>query len=373
MTKSGREDWGPMANDAANALVPPAPDEVSDLKRLVAGIVRTQGNRFIKELMRSKRIPLGTNKDDFERNLMAAIEAGDLRLADVDSWLGSVEGWGNQHVYLYGLTSTMARGLTEAKLRDAAKSAGLGHLWNASTLLSFPDEPELTSISFADGSLRLIWQEASPGWTRVPKKDIPPREEGLDTYAYRAYRKVERRAVTRFEAHKGMGLAALFIPDPIEGEEHKNAVDKAKSVIRLLMDLSTLEKNQLDISLVSRNMDQRNLPSNVSPNPSIKTHKARLLSGGSYVEFAANSTDRGYAEENAIRDVRKSIKQPQLPNFQGATGVFMYQPGSASGAVKRQLRVQLYGSDDRIRFWAQMHSAEVWSILQDISTYQGNS
>jgi hypothetical protein len=238
-------------------------------------------------------------------------------------------------------------------------------------MLAFPDRPELTSISFADGTLRLAWHEASPGWTPVPEKNIT-RVEGLDTFEYRAHRMVERRAVTRFEARKDLGLAALFVADPVQGEEHRAAVIEAKRVIGLLMRLDHLEPNQFDISVMSRSMDQANVPSNANPTPRIKTQLARLASGGSYVEFAANSKDKGYAEERAIRDVRNSIRTGQLPSFQGASGVFVFQPGVGAGSLTRPLRVQLYGSDDRIRLWAQMDSTEVWSILQIIDSYRAS-
>ena len=347
---------------------PPNAQEIRDLKRLATGIIRAQGNRFIKELMREKSITLGATKDDFEANLNAAIESGTLRLADVAAWLETVEGWGNQHVYLYAISSTVARQLTEPKLHQAATAAGHGKLWNASTVLAFPDTPRLTSISFDGRALRLVWQEASPGWTPTPTKDFR-QEEGLDTFEYRAYRKVERRAITRFEAHKDLGLAALFVGDPIQGEEHAQAIATARAEIGKLINLNALEANRMDISVVSRNMDQRNVPSNTNPSPGIKTQKTRLASGGAYVEFAARASDRGYAEENAIRDVRNAIRAPQLPAFQGATGVFLYQPGSAAGAIGRPLRVQLYGNGDRIRLWAQMDSAEVWAILNDIGSY----
>lgn len=342
--------------------------EIKDLKRLAAGIIRAQGNRFIKELLHERKIPLGTNKDDFERNLNAAIESGELRLEDVDTWLRGVEGWGNQHVYLYALTSPVTTSLTEPKLRKAATAAGHEKLWNASTVLRFPDKPKLTSISFDAGVFSMVWQEASPSWAPTPDKNFE-KDEGLDTYEYRAFRKVERRAISRFEAHKGLGLAALFIADPIQGDEHAGAIAAARGEIAKLLNLSVLEDNQLDISVVSRNMDQKNVPTNANPKPGIKTQKTRLSSGGSYVEFAASSKDKGYAEENAIRDVRKSIRSAQLPAFQGTTGVFVFQPGAAAGMIDRPLRVQLYGGNDRIRLWAQMDSEEVWAILEHIATY----
>lgn len=347
----------------------PTPDQVADLKRLAAGIVRDQGNRFIKELLRHKGIRIGVNKDDFERNLNKAIESGELLLDDVDDWLKRVEGWGNQHVYLYNLSAELCRDLTRPKIRQQVRHARLDDVWSGATVLAFPDEPELTSISFKDSVLRVVWQESSPGWTPVPDKDYTEKE-GLDTYEYRAWRRIERRAITRFEAHLDKKLAGLFIANPIEGAEHQTAVDEAKRVIGLLMDLPALERGQLDISVVSKNLDQQNVPSSATPNPEVKAQKSRLVSGGAYVEFAANSRDKAYWEEPAIQNVRRSVRTPQLAAFQGSDGVFVFQEGPGSDRLDRPLRVQLYGRTDRVRLWALMDADEVWTILAKLSTYQ---
>ena len=66
------------AASPTNNPTPPTPVQVVNLKRLAAGIIRAQGNRFVKELLRDKKIRIGENKDDFERNLTAAIESGQL-------------------------------------------------------------------------------------------------------------------------------------------------------------------------------------------------------------------------------------------------------------------------------------------------------
>lgn len=349
---------------------PPKPAELAALKRLVAGIIRAQGNRFIKELLRERGLPIGTNKADFETNLNAAIEAGKLRLEDVDGWHRLVEGWGNQHVYLYNLPTALRRELTEPTIRARVEqNKELKKVWEGRTVLEFPDRPSLTSVSFADSVLRLVWQESSPGWTPVPDKNYT-KEEGLDTFEYRAWRKIERRAITRFEAHLDKKLAALFIPKPIEGEEHKVALEEAKRVIALLLNLPALEKAQVDVSVVSKNLDQGNVPSNARPSPDVKTHRSRLASGGAYVEFAADATDKAYWDEIAIRNVRKSVRAQQLPAFQGTEGVFLFQPTAGPGGLSRTLRVQLHGKGDRIRLWAQMDANEVWAILAKLSTYQ---
>ncbi|MDP9194359.1 MAG: hypothetical protein M3P06_21895 [Acidobacteriota bacterium] len=340
--------------------------EIATLKRLAAGIIRAQGNRFVKELLRRKNIRIGVNKDDFERHLSEAIESGQLTLDDVQTWLNEVEGWGNQHVYLYNISSTLRRDLTLPKIRQRVHEAGFDGVWDAPTVMAFPDTPQLTSISFKDSVLRLVWQETSPGWVPVPEKNYTE-VEGLDTYEYRAWRKVEWRAVTRFEAHVDTGLAALFIANPIQGEEHKQAVAEAKRVIGMLMTLSILERGQCNITMISRNLDQQNMPTNKVPNPAVKAQKSRLGSGGSYVEFAANSSDKAYWEEDAILSVRDSVRAQQLQVFLGVEGVFVFQAGDG---FSRPLRVQLYGRDHRIRLRAEMDAHEVWTILGKLSAYQ---
>ncbi|HEV7768083.1 MAG TPA: hypothetical protein VGQ76_23980 [Thermoanaerobaculia bacterium] len=341
-------------------------DDIATLKRLAAGIIRAQGNRFVKELLRRKNIRIGSNKDDFERGLTAAIESGELTLEDVEQWLAEVEGWGNQHVYLFNISSTLKRELTQPKLRQRVRDAGLDHLWDAQTVMVFPEVAQLTSISFVDGVLRLVWQETSPGWVAVPEKNFT-REEDLDLYEYRAFRKVEWRAITRFEAHVSSGIAALFIADPIVGEEHAAAIVEAKRVIDLLMPLAHLERGQFNIPMVAKNLDQQNVPTNKVPNPGVKAQKSRLGSGDASIEFAANAPGKAYWEEQAIQDVRNAVRAQQLNAFHGVGGVFHFQDGDG---LTRPLRVQLYGKDHRIRLRAEMNASEVWTILAKLSRYQ---
>lgn len=102
-----------MTSASEDPPTSPFPDQIAALKRLTAGIIRDQGNRFIKELLRDNHIRIGTTKDDFEANLNAAIESSALKLEDVATWLKSVEGWGYQHVYLYNISSTLRKDLTK--------------------------------------------------------------------------------------------------------------------------------------------------------------------------------------------------------------------------------------------------------------------
>lgn len=345
----------------------PTPQEVAALKRLAAGIIRAQGNRFVKDLLRANQIRIGTNKDEFEANLNAAIENGDLTLKDVSSWLHSVEGWGNQHVYLYSLSAAMQKDLTMEKIQQRVRATKLDSFWNGETTLAFPDRSSLTSISFNDGVLRLIWQESSPSWTPETGKNYQ-KQEGLDLYEYRAYRQEERRAITRFEVRVSERIAGLFIPGPIQGPEHKKAKEEALNVIGQLMNRADLDQGLMQIGRVSRNFDQDNIPNNTGAPTMVKTQRSKLISGGSSIEFAADSPDKAYWEEAAVGNVRVSVKGPQLRAFPGGDGVFVLQAGYFN--LTRPLRIQLYASDNRIRLWAQMDVSEVWGILKELSNHQ---
>ena len=127
-------------------------DERSKLTVLVDGIIQTQGNRFIKELLRNKEITIGKNKADFDKGLREAIKAGTLRLADVEDWLNRVEGWGDQHVYLFRIPSKLIAGLSEKAIYAKAVAGRMKNLWNKSTAMVFDDEDRRVPVNLAKES-----------------------------------------------------------------------------------------------------------------------------------------------------------------------------------------------------------------------------
>jgi hypothetical protein len=95
--------------------------------------------------------------------------------------------WRSAHSRIRRSADALRKSLTGPRIRSRVKKAELDGVWNAETIMAFPDKPELTSISFCDSVLRLVWQESSPGWIPVPEKNFQ-REEGPDLFEYRAWR-----------------------------------------------------------------------------------------------------------------------------------------------------------------------------------------
>ena len=109
--------------------------EIEALKKLARGIILAQGNIFIKELLRDNKIRIGATKADFEKNLLAAIDDGKLTREHFDTWLNEVEGWGDQHVYLYDIPAKFKNSplwKNTENVKKQIEKVGLGKKWASS-------------------------------------------------------------------------------------------------------------------------------------------------------------------------------------------------------------------------------------------------
>jgi hypothetical protein len=313
-------------------------------KELAREVVLTQGNLFIKELLREKG-RIGATKEEFARNLDAAIDDGTLVLADIEEWVRRVEGWGLQYIYLWQVNQGFA---DQAKWRDAsairraAGAAGLGAVWEASTAQQFPETMELTHVSYAEGRLLFEWHEGASSWIRSPTKDYT-KPEGDEIYRYDAYLKRGERAVMRFAFKPFEAAAAAFIPLPAT-TGHRKALDSIFGLVDGLVPRKHLVA--FNVGQAISRLDEAQLRTGSD----FRTHTTRLLGQGAYVEFGSTVPGKGYREVQTIRDVRLAVK-PGSVAANTATILFSAPPEAGPG---REVRVQFYGLDGRIWVRAQM-------------------
>jgi len=192
------------------------------LKTLVSQIILAQGNVFIKELLRSTGVRIGITKADFERNLMKAIDDGTIRREHIEEWLAEVEGWGNQHIYLFKVPSALAKDdiwSDSSKLQKKVVKAGFGDLWNAPSSFEFPEVQKLTAIQYDGSNLRLTWHHGQSWLVRDTSKDYTEEIEG-DEYEFHAYRRRAERAVMRFE---------VALPLRLAGDLHPNSEGRSRA------------------------------------------------------------------------------------------------------------------------------------------------
>ena len=331
----------------------PLQTEIDALIRLVRGIVLAQGNVFIKELLRERGIRIGATKEDFENNMMSAIHAGELQRSHIETWLNEVEGWGNQHVYIYRIPRDLRASLLDASaLERTVIGAGFHGQWNADTSLEYPPERTLTKINFADGQLSFVWHQGREFPIRKSDRDYREEIDG-DIFEFRAYRVRSERAVTRFVARPSDNIAAIFVQAPRDEDEHDGAIGDVKAVVSRVMAFDELQ--ELAIASAIKKLDAASLDSST-----IVARATRLSSAGAYVEFASTTANLGYQDIGPVREVRQAVK-PR--SFVGLNGSFILPCTDRNGET-RCIRAQLYGEQRRVKLAHRMTANEVWSIIQ---------
>jgi hypothetical protein len=337
-------------------------DSREQLKALVSQIILAQGNVFIKELLRDAHVRIGLTKADFERNLLRAIDDGVLRREHIEAWLVEVEGWGDQHIYLFRVPTDLAKQpiwSNTAKVQSKVTAAGFGELWNAPSSFEFPEVQKLTAVQFDGSRLTLTWHQGQSWLVRDKTKDYSEEIEG-DVYEFHAHRRRGERAVMRFEMALPLRLAAIFLQTPWGDMEHDSALKEVQRVASTIFDFDALEEYK--VSLGIKRLDQLALDDQQGEY-GIQPSMARLDAPGAYVEFGSTG-QKSYQDFTPVRDVRRALKPAY---FTGHKSDFMFS-STAKNELSRKIRVSLYGGDGRIRVWVQMKAQEVWEILRMLKT-----
>lgn len=321
--------------------------ERKQLKDAVRPIILMQGNLFIKELLRKHKIQIGSNKADFAKNLMSAIDSGTLTRPMIEEWLGDVEGWGNQHIYLFRPPS-----IEPAQLRDMIARSQFAALLDQPISYAFPDDLELSAVSLGNYQLSIAWHKGTGGWERTPARDFERVEEDSELYKYHAYRQRFDRSVVRFAWRFADPYCAVMIQQPIEGDAH--------GAVHALVhgDLSHIgifagAAERIPLSSAFKAMTLK---------PDFVVQSTRMMTDGGYIDVVATLSKGGIADVEPLRQVRRGVDDRK---FAGADGVFNFLQDQHKG-LSRSVKVQGYGLESRIRVWVQCKREDVNLVLRAI-------
>lgn len=343
--------------------------DITGLKELARSIVLAQGNTFIKELLRANKVKIGTTKADFLANLNTAIEDGILTEEIFNDWLNKVEGWGNQHAYIYHIPTIVAESSlwkNPESVRARVVEAGLNKKWNVSPSKVFKSKRELVGIYFDDTSFRLVWYEGHPSLIRDKDMDRSNETIELDKYDFHAYRHRTTRTVTRFDWPRGSSYAALLMQTPWNQKDHEEIKNEALSVITKFIEQRHLK--QIDISRAITQLDQETVDP-TEAGAGFTSESARLESGGAYVDFGS-TTDREYSSVAAVREVRIAV---QIDRFNGDRGIFTVRNNpNFTISRKDSIRIVLRGDFGWVKISKMCERKDIWNILSKIADVASN-
>jgi hypothetical protein len=310
----------------------------AQLKDKVRAIILLQGNDFIKELLRDHGIKIGSTKNDFANNIAEAIDAGALTQEMIEAWLYEIEGWGNQHVYLFE-----APGLDHAALGPSLAASEHARLIGAPPSYNFPSDLELSSVLHDARSVSFLWHLGREGWDRARAKDFV-KDEGLETYRYEAYRRRMDRSVVRFEWRFDDSHCAILIQRNRD-IDHGVAMSVVWGVLqRLSIITAPLRRLSLTQAVKSASKEKG-------------TRSTRFEAEGGFVDLVSTLDDGGIDRVAAVRHARHSLNDDE---FERAQGIFAL--GEAE-KLAQKMSVQVFGSEGRIRLLAQCRRDDVHSVI----------
>jgi hypothetical protein len=317
-----------------------------ELKELAHKVIVAQGNAFIKELLRNSGAKIGSTKEDFTVNLDAAIDTDLITQERLEAWLAEVEGWGDQHLYLVEPPDA-----DPAALSGGIAASALAGVLGAVASLDFPDALELKHIDLDELSLSMAWHQRKEGWNRWRPKDFI-QDEGLETYRFDAYRQRFDRSIVRYEWRFGDPYCSILI--------HRNTeIDHDAVFADIRAALAAI--GCPDAPFVRLPLSQA---VKVAAAKDKGVHSTRFELDSGYVELGSTLPEGGI---ESVEPVRLALKAVDTSQFDRAQGMLHF--AAEEHGVSRRIAVQVYGSDARLRIWAQCKREDVWQILALLWAY----
>ena len=340
-------------------------NERSDLQKardLVRDVVLAQSNIFIKELLRKKDFKGAATKDQFEAQLEEAVDSGKLTYAELTEWIEEMEGWGNEHVYLYKVPDALVESLADpVKVKARLVKGGLGDLWQADRSLEFPEVRKLTGIYHTDGELTFVWHEGADYRKRAPEKDFDEDAADGEHYYYQAYRRMAQRDVTRVIVRRA--LLAVFLPADNQPATHTDRRVDLCGEIKALAPFTDWELYSMGEAIKA--LDTASMRPSLSE--TLRAPNTRWdAKGGGYVDFGSE-TDGSYAAVDELREVRAAVRRSKFKGGHAQFRLRLPPLGEKQAKEKERVaKVHLFSDYDRIRLTARLTRNDVWWILKKI-------
>lgn len=322
----------------------------AQLKELAHKVIVSQGNSFIKELLRASGAKIGVTKEDFGNNLNAAIDAELITQDVLEAWLAEVEGWGDQHLYLVEPPK-----IQPAALAGQVAASPYADVLNAAASLDFPDALELKHIALDAAGLSMAWHQRKEGWNRWKLKDFV-QEEGLERYRFDAYRQRFDRSVVRYAWRFGDPYGAILIHRNTEIDHRAVFVDVRATLVAIGCPDADFVRIRLDQAVKTAATKGKGM------------HSTRFELDAGYVEMASTLPEGGI---DAVEPVRVVLQTVDTTKFDRAQGMLHF--ATEEHATSRRIAVQVFGNEARLRIWAQCKREDIWQILKLLWDYNGAS
>lgn len=306
---------------------------------------------YIQEFLKENGFRFSGTKEDLRERLLNLYGRGKITHEQILQRLDLIEGYGNQHVYLFRIPEHHIERLRDREnVRRIFEENNLDGVYNNYRPLAFPDEPEVASITHDDDWLKIRWvvkKEKTQLLEERREIDEQNREILTKKYIVRKY-----RGVTMFRVSLISGDAELLIYRLPQGSRYEQEKDRYLSYLNDWFNWGLLSNINL-YPVISR----------IENSGEVRTRNVGLRTArGSHIEISSPSRTVGIEHDPDTRDVRQTIRTGI-----GNRGNFYWLPERSDGVLSREIHTIIY--PDRIAFFGECREEEINYVLGRVRHY----
>lgn len=326
----------------------------------VIDYLMAHNNGPIAGLLKESSLPYSNkNKAELRAEIVRGVKDGDLTKDTLLEWLDSLEGWGNQHIYLYEAPegeTKIWKSKTKAKKRLEAIEAL--HLFNNHLPLLLPEETTLVSVQWSQTRVRFLWVEKREYTNRREDLDLDnddfEEEQGEveDGIVYKAYEEKTQRAVSSFDWNLDSGFAALMIHRLPSGEKYSREKAEFEMALEDAIHISNFKRVRIS-KAIKKIFDSAETLNRQLEEQTATGGRARLSSA---------SRKKGIKDDTKLTSARAALGRTSA-----VSGNFYWLKND--NQLERDIRTKLYASDQRVGIFLQCSESEVQYVLSRIRHY----
>jgi hypothetical protein len=300
----------------------------------------------LRQLFEDVGLPKSGTKDDLRRRLWQAIDDDSVSPEQLVGFLDSVACWGKQHVFLYdGPHGDIERWKDQNHVEQMLKDHGLGRLFNSKLPMILPEKLTLSSVTHADGKLRVSGVQKREYVRRASEHDEEKVSDERERITLKAYVHHAARTLVVFEWDLLSNTAMLQITQLQEDGDYEALAKEFKRLVRPWLDLGQFA--ELDLRPAIRRLHEIEELS-IAEARSHGIHYRSLQ--GRRVSASSPSPRASVLGEEFLDEAMEKVRK----NSVGHLGNFYWLPKVTSGEVPNPLtddvHVVIVGSKSRINF-----------------------
>lgn len=291
-------------------------------------------------------------KEVLKDRLRSYLEQDSKNALQLTEYLNLIEGWGNQHLYLFNAPSGISKNWRDLQyVEQVLRKNGAVSILNRARPVVLPESPTLASIEWTPQRVRFVWNEKREWLDRREDRDIDSPEEAM---VFRAWQLRSARGTLAFDWDLQSGEVMLMIQRLPSGTQYSKIRDDVKSWLRRFIDLDAFDVVRVSLAIKPL-LGSGEVRDRRTRWETIQGGKATFTSPGMNKAISADETLRRM--EAAGRD-----------DIQGSLGNMYWLSKPASG-LNDEFHTTLHRRDQRIGVMGEKHEREVRYVVGRIRAH----